>query len=71
MTARTARQRPLFRPPLVPMSYEYDLFGSKRCTNCGAVLPANADYFHHDKGRADGLTSRCQLCRTVARRGAA
>ena len=51
---------------LEPMPYEFDLFGAKTCCHCGAVLPANRDYFNVDRSRDDGLTCDCSKCRCEA-----
>src|SRR5258708_8422182 len=35
----------------------------KQCTGpCGRTLPATPGYFHRDKGKKDGLASRCKQC---------
>ncbi len=38
----------------------------KRCSRCACVLPLEA--FGNDKGKCDGLTSRCRKCRTEVAR---
>lgn len=34
----------------------------KRCSHCGAELPATTDYFHREKSHKDGLASHCKPC---------
>lgn len=37
----------------------------KKCTGlCGQEYPATTEYWHRDKYRKDGLTSKCRKCRT-------
>jgi 5-methylcytosine-specific restriction endonuclease McrA len=35
----------------------------KECTNCHQLKPANADFFHLDSTKNDGLYPRCRACR--------
>ena len=39
--------------------------GFKKCSKCGAVLPATAEYFHRHASEKDGLRSTCKACGIV------
>ncbi|HVA58962.1 MAG TPA: S26 family signal peptidase [Mycobacteriales bacterium] len=55
------------RDPLPPARSHIDLApGRKRCSRCRLILPVEA--FGKDKGKPDGLTSRCRGCRAEAAR---
>lgn len=34
----------------------------KRCTKCGQSLPANREYYQHDRSKKDGWRSSCKKC---------
>ena len=36
---------------------------TKKCTKCGNILPATADYFYRDRKFKSGLHYDCKLCR--------
>lgn len=38
----------------------------KKCSMCNSELPANKDFFHRDRGKKDGLNSRCKTCSNKA-----
>lgn len=42
--------------------------GFKRCSGCGAVLPATAEYFHREAQNRDGLRGECVECRLAVTR---
>jgi len=52
---------PVSEPAIDPV--DELIFGVKRCSVCGRVLPANTEYFACDSSRPDGLTSQCRSCR--------
>ena len=36
---------------------------TKRCTKCGEIKSATAEYFHRDKYSKDSLGTQCKICR--------
>ena len=36
--------------------------GHKRCTKCGEIKPATAEYFHRDRTKGSGLRAECKQC---------
>jgi hypothetical protein len=53
---------------IAPDFTDYLLFGSRRCSICGAELPGCSDFFGADSSAPDGLTSACRNCRVAADR---
>lgn len=39
---------------------------TQRCTLCGETKPATSEHFSPDKRRANGVQSRCKVCRAAA-----
>lgn len=38
--------------------------GMKKCTKCGEIKPATAEYFNRDRTKKDGVGSWCKECRS-------
>jgi len=37
--------------------------GMKKCTKCGEIKPATAEYFNRDRTKKDGIRTQCRECR--------
>jgi hypothetical protein len=53
---------------IAPEPYEYELFGEKTCSACGAKLPACRDFFPPNKSAPDGLYRKCRDCKNLGAR---
>lgn len=40
----------------------------KKCSMCNYDFPSNKEFFHSDRGKKDGLSSRCKACSNSARK---
>jgi superfamily II DNA helicase RecQ len=47
---------------VIQNNISHSISPTKTCCVCHKKLPASPEYFYRDKGRRDGLMSRCKLC---------
>ncbi len=52
-----------------PCPTDYYIWPARRCYLCGRELPANSEWFAHDRRHGDNLSLDCRECRRERDRG--